>query len=628
MWLINNLSLQLEWFDNAEADDVRYAILSHTWGADEMSFQDMANLDAARHKAGFAKISKTCELAQFDGYNYTWIDTCCINKESSAELSEAINSMYHWYQAAGVCYAFLSDLNEAPFWGLPDGFEQLDTAGLEPYKKLVLDSAFAKCRWFTRGWTLQELIAPSRVLFFNSGWEPIGDKSTLRYVLETITWIDAKVLEDNNQMSNRSVWRRMSWAAKRKTTRTEDIAYCLLGIFDINMPLLYGEGNKSFQRLQEEITRKEGDPSILLWSAEGLPEPQHRPARYRHAVTPPAYRGAFAWAPSEFLTPEALEEALVRTVRYDATYIAVPIKADMSLQSSCVVQGGVICIMEREQGGPFGTTFGTYLELQTSKGAIYRPVEKMPSGYVFESSASHKPIGEWVPSRAQDVRLLGQHKTMLIETTEQKNIYLGIDVNDPIASDCIAWPEHRWEDVAAWWVYNDREISRVSAAAPTVLGVCQFRPHILIMDPAGGPPVVHQIALAFIVGSLPVEDANESVETKLSHLFGACFVKESNSKFALALHAEMEYKDMDAVVAFVQANLRNLVSFESGRTEVIEFSRMDGLKKRVRTVCTYYDNAVEHNNGLSWRVKIGLEHEDGYGSEEWHSANWGTALPF
>ncbi|KAI1167614.1 heterokaryon incompatibility protein-domain-containing protein [Nemania serpens] len=214
-----------------------YAILSHTWGEDEVSFQDMRSADAV-NKKGYEKIKNCCSLAKANGYGYVWIDTCCIDKRSSAELSEAINSMYRWYQEADICYAYLADVPSI--------------------------SKLSESRWFTRGWTLQELIAPSTVLFFNNEWQNIGDKVGLQADISRITGIPSNFLLGDS-LGYASVAQRMSWAANRKTTRTEDMAYCLLGIFDIYMPMLYGEGEKAFIRLQEEIMKAIGDHSLFAW---------------------------------------------------------------------------------------------------------------------------------------------------------------------------------------------------------------------------------------------------------------------------------------------------------------------------------------------------------------------------
>jgi hypothetical protein len=250
MRLLNTTTLRVE---QAKRDVVAheqppfgYAILSHTWGEDEVIFQDM-QAEVPKDNPRFTKIVKSCELAKQDGYEYIWIDTCCIDKSSSAELSEAINSMYLWYSKAGICYAYLSDVD------LRDSEEDLR----------LIPSSFRKSRWFTRGWTLQELIAPEHVSFFSKDWNKLGNKHDFRRLLFDITDIDHEVLRNARTRSNISVARKMSWAAKRTTTRVEDRAYSLLGIFDVNMPLLYGEGLKSFTRLQEEIIKKTDDESLF-----------------------------------------------------------------------------------------------------------------------------------------------------------------------------------------------------------------------------------------------------------------------------------------------------------------------------------------------------------------------------
>ncbi|KAK4161783.1 heterokaryon incompatibility protein-domain-containing protein [Cladorrhinum sp. PSN259] len=223
-------------------DTPPFAILSHTWDEGEVLFQDIQK-GTATSRRGIRKVLGACAQAREDGFEYIWIDTCCIDKTSSAELSEAINSMYQWYSDADVCYALLSDV---------DGSE-------DPYMQ---DSSFSKSRWFTRGWTLQELIAPPIVIFYDSDWARIGSKSQLQEIVVKITGISAVYFETMD-LSQFSAAQKMSWAANRDTTRVEDTAYCLLGLFSINMPLLYGEGSNAFIRLQEEILRQSEDDSLL-----------------------------------------------------------------------------------------------------------------------------------------------------------------------------------------------------------------------------------------------------------------------------------------------------------------------------------------------------------------------------
>jgi hypothetical protein len=243
MRLLNTRTLKLhEFFDS---NIPPYAILSHTWGEGEVSFQELQSGDG-KSKAGYNKIRRCCEMAASDGFEYVWADTCCIDKTSSTELSEAINSMYRWYRFSDVCYAYLADV--------PTNLGTKTT-----------EQAFYNSRWFTRGWTLQELVAPSSVIFFNQEWEDLGSKGSLEALIMEITSIHKEVLRDADKMQDFSVAQKMSWASKRKTTRAEDIAYCLLGIFGINMPMLYGEGDGAFIRLQEEIIRKTDDHSIFAW---------------------------------------------------------------------------------------------------------------------------------------------------------------------------------------------------------------------------------------------------------------------------------------------------------------------------------------------------------------------------
>ena len=262
----------------------RYAILSHTWEDEEVILQDLQPGGKAKQMKGYAKIRDSCALAASQGYDYIWVDTCCIDKSSSAELSEAINSMFRWYREADVCYAFLSDV--------------ATTGSIEDFATTAGDCEadmreVAAARWFTRGWTLQELIAPRSLDFFNKDWVHLGsrDKATMTVGLATSIPPGALL---GRYLPGISIHQRMQWAATRITSRPEDIAYCLLGIFDVNMPLLYGEGKKkAFRRLQEEIVKTSKDLSIFLWTLPG--SQKNDPDR--------AFQGLLAEDPSWF-TPD------------------------------------------------------------------------------------------------------------------------------------------------------------------------------------------------------------------------------------------------------------------------------------------------------------------------------------
>ncbi|KIM62504.1 hypothetical protein SCLCIDRAFT_60203, partial [Scleroderma citrinum Foug A] len=260
MRLINVKAFVLEFRD----EDTAYAILSHRWiehegETTEVNYEEMITLakmekdeqDAVRQRLGYQKILNTCEQAKRDKFEWLWVDTCCIDKGSSAELSEAINSMYRWYENARVCYAYLHDVLGSSFPTESDGLRYRNSKGWP--------------EWFSRGWTLQEMIAPSNVQFFNKNWQPIGNKKTLAHTLAGITGVSQVILMDGLSSNRPCVAQIMSWAANRTTTRVEDRAYSLLGLLDVNMPMLYGEGRRAFQRLQLEIIRVSNDQSIFAW---------------------------------------------------------------------------------------------------------------------------------------------------------------------------------------------------------------------------------------------------------------------------------------------------------------------------------------------------------------------------
>ena len=319
MWLINASNFQLKevWDERKE----KYAILSHRWDIEEVSFRVMQNLEVATKLKGFAKIRKSCELALKEKYQYVWIDTCCINKESSADLSEAINSMYRWYQASAVCYAYLLDV-------------QADGSG-----QILLEQQIKDSVWFTRGWTLQELLAPPNLRFYNQHWIALGTKQTLGTVLTQTTGIDDDILRGKDPLASRSIAQRMSWASKRRTTRKEDRAYCLLGIFDVNIPLLYGEGGKkAFLRLQEEIIRQSDDHTIFAWPIHRSDQPgllADKPKAFRQCHSVRAVNTREGRTPYS-MTNRGLSIKLPATPYTVDTYVVLLDCADGSLLSEGV----------------------------------------------------------------------------------------------------------------------------------------------------------------------------------------------------------------------------------------------------------------------------------------------------
>jgi hypothetical protein len=239
----------------------QYAILSHTWGEDydEVTFRDFVE-GTGKRKVGYRKLTFCGKQAANDGLLFFWVDTCCIDKSSSAELSEAINSMFQWYHRADKCYVYLSDVSIC------------GSLRSNPSSQQTWKLAFKRSRWFTRGWTLQELLAPTSVEFFSAEGKRLGDRTSLLQEIHTTTGISTQALQ-GRPLSQFSVDERLSWRAARGTKREEDAAYSLLGIFDVHMPLIYGEGQeKAFTRLRKEIKEsQENQPSDKLPPSSTVP---------------------------------------------------------------------------------------------------------------------------------------------------------------------------------------------------------------------------------------------------------------------------------------------------------------------------------------------------------------------
>lgn len=217
-----------------------YAVLSHTWmqDDDEVSMKDIINGNGT-DKRGYDKVLFCIEQTEHDNIQYFWIDSCCIDQTNTVELTTAINSMFRWYQKAARCYVYLSDVS----------FRTADRQSVH----VDWFSDFRNSRWHTRGWTLPELLAPKIVTFYSRDRVRLGDKYALREELASITGIEVAALASQD-LAQIDATQKFRWAAKRQTSREEDQAYCLLGIFGIFMPLIYGEGQKNaMRRLRREL---------------------------------------------------------------------------------------------------------------------------------------------------------------------------------------------------------------------------------------------------------------------------------------------------------------------------------------------------------------------------------------
>jgi hypothetical protein len=184
-------------------------------------------------------------------HDWIWIDTCCIDKSSSTELSEAISSMFYWYRNAEICLAYLCDVRKDP----------------DPSRIFKIQGSTEDSEWFRRGWTLQELLAPRELSFYDMKWNHLGTRSQLVNELQTVTGIDVKYLWGGTTFRSACIATRMSWMANRTTKRKEDLAYSMLGIFHVTMPIIYGEGERehAFERLQKILLEKSDDESLFAW---------------------------------------------------------------------------------------------------------------------------------------------------------------------------------------------------------------------------------------------------------------------------------------------------------------------------------------------------------------------------
>ena len=269
--------------DDLEEDRIPpYTILSHTWGPDgeEVTFKDLKG-GTGMNKTGYRKLEFCAKQSQQDGQRHFWVDTCCIDKGNSVELNTAITSMFRWYQRAVKCYVYLSDVAEA-HTGAEGG------NGITAWQ-----SDFRNCRWLTRGWTLQELLAPRIVEFYDKIGTKLGDKATLERHICDITGIPAEALRGRRSLSSFPFEDRLFWQQSRKTKKPEDQAYALSGICGVSMIPIYGEGwKKAMARLRREIseTTKGEYHAVtrdrICGEDEPINEDRYRTPELRHSLQP------------------------------------------------------------------------------------------------------------------------------------------------------------------------------------------------------------------------------------------------------------------------------------------------------------------------------------------------------
>lgn len=613
MWLINTTTLKLEHIIDPDEDATEYAILSHTWEKEEVSFQQFQQPEIARKMAGYTKIEKTCRLALDRGFKYAWIDTCCIDKSSSAELSEAINSMFSYYRLAAVCFVYLADFPRVPECYL----DLLNYAGMseKDYEENEQIRFFRNARWFSRGWTLQELIAPRHLIFFNSDWQTIGTKSTFKDLLAKVTGIDAQVLLGEMNVSSVPVAVRMSWAAKRDTTRTEDIAYCLLGIFDVNMPLIYGEGWKAFQRLQEEILRTTNDTSILAWSTDHPVAPKYRPPAYRKMLERPRFRASFAWAPSEFL---GVSTGLERNPGFNP-----PIKM-VSVHGSVEITA--------EEGVPMNVDMNTgnvWLTLTMHRSLVGRRMAMTPYGYAFVDvlDADRTAMG-LRRTKVPKLQILSHRDAMRFNLSNDTLLHCLFSTNFP-GRRMTAWPTNCYDELRQSWTYSRQDLN--SFYSFKLLGMMV---HTSLIQTKQGPP--EHIDLLFCVGTRRDRDANGQAGPL--QLWGINFVKQSKDPYAATVYdMATEYgsgiKDPSIRIA-VEASLRSIwnkggsplpLNEFQGRIDEFELPSKDRMlphNMRCYTIHTVAPRSEHDDETHNFEIKFDYWHHTG----RWHELRSGNFL--
>lgn len=271
----NNGSLVLKQFDTRH-EIPPYAILSHTWGRREALYDDLGKSKVVQDINGkfgatWQKVQFCVEQAKSDGLGYFWLDTCCIDRSNDLEVEEAVGAAYKWYKNSKRCYVLLLDVESDSLEG--DG-----------------ELAFRKGKWFTRSWTVPELLAPASMKSFSRSGTQLGDKGSLKNIIHEVIRIPVKALSKND-MSDFGVIECLSWAEDRHTTREEDSAYCLLGLFSCSMPIIYGEGRKrAWERLKWVIQEQRSD-NICRWLSPSDPSTNYQKARRRQVP------GTGVWLP-------------------------------------------------------------------------------------------------------------------------------------------------------------------------------------------------------------------------------------------------------------------------------------------------------------------------------------------
>lgn len=609
MWLINSRTEKIQFVADPEVH--QYAILSHTWRREgEPTFQEYLNPPVAsppgarRTGAGrvvkddrFSKVRETCRLARARNIPYVWVDNVCIDKSSSAELTEAINSMFRWYKNAAVCFAYLSDLPVGP-------------------KKDLLQK-LSVCLWFKRGWTLQELVAPEKVEFYDEAWNLRGDKDELCELLSGITRIDEDVLRDSSLLRSIPVARRMSWAATRQCTRIEDVAYSLFGIFDIHMPLIYGEGDKAFIRLQEAIAQDNVDLSLFAWtSLDNTYKRQN-------------YHGLFARSPVDFMACDKLLRILspvTPTEEYAITNKGIRLTARMNEGESPNNEKDFLLnldCLDSSRQQPDGMHSIVFIRLVRTPHGFVRHWAGMP---VLVSASAVQPS---TPRTIYVPKMITPHESEdLVMRLSQR---FHVDINNTtgfVMSYTRQYPMHLWEPEKRAFMTDGNE---------RFIGILHLRfqggyvnepvehhnPEFPPIDQEGGPNNFWWPSLWLVFG-LRKQAAGGSAagaavgtESFPQHQpWAVIYDRETAKDFTRFMEQEAGYgigHVLEQVGAFVKAQaVQGHSSSPSAPTYTIVAPYVPG-KKRIFTeysVKLSISTTVETSSGGTWMYKLGIDAEN------------------
>jgi hypothetical protein len=460
----------------------------------------------------------------------------------------------------------------------------------------------------------------------------IAEKHQISGTLQTITGIDEEILTGRLNMSSASVRTRMTWAAGRRTTRTEDIAYCLLGIFDVNMPLIYGEGYKAFQRLQQEIATKfSGDMTLFAWSPGApLPLRNDRPPDFFHTrgVNVPCYRGAFAWTPEEFMV-----DGNVHASFEEKDSVASPGRIELDARSGVVLRN----ISLRWEGLLSPPRF--FIEIPLGHGKLLcRAVQKTPQGYAFKSVIIPKKLNGWRYSAAE-VRLVSQVDAVALEASHAPNVYLRVDLKVALVTPTLVWPAERWDRLPQWFTYALPELANM--VRPTILGVALVRPMVNVEVAAGlwESKRLDIISATCVIPPSSAESLEEAERLRLGppKVLGIILVKQSSNRFARIVHSFIEGETEDSLhdaVLYMQRNLRSspqawedwVEGFDQRGQELdlqADSKFRSGVPSDVRVRTFSAERPVEYVEGnFWWNLEIWHDVRDKQGN--WVHTSWVT----